>query len=213
MSSCSTQWPPRVVIVPGLHGSEDAHWQTWLARQFARPIRITQSDWGNADLQAWSGTIRRQLSAERGPFVLAAHSFGCLAAAQAIGQGLPDVAGVLLVAPASPTRFGVENELYRWRLNLGSIVVGSENDPWMPADGARALARAWGSAFINLGPAGHVNVASGFGPWPRAKYFIDTLIHWSAPHFIEREEPRRVDEADEADEREAPTNLVPIGMG
>ena len=191
MSSCSSRWPPRVVIVPGLHGSEDTHWQTWLGRQFARSIRIVQGDWNNADLQAWSAAIRQQLASERGPFVLAAHSFGCLATAQALGQGVRDAAGVLFVAPANPGRFGVEKNLYRWRLDAASIVVGSENDPWMPIDGARALARDWGSAFVNLGRAGHINVTSGFGPWPRAKYFVDTLIHWAAPQRLGREEPQR----------------------
>lgn len=190
MSFCSTRWPPRVVIVPGLHGSGDAHWQTWLERQFPRPIRIVQRDWDNADLQAWSAAIRQQLSSDRGPFVLAAHSFGCLAAAQAIGQGLPDVVGVLLVAPASPARFDVEKQLHRWRLNTASIVIGSENDPWMPADDARALARDWGAAFVNLGRAGHINAESGFGPWPRGKYFVDTLVHWAAPRHLGREESR-----------------------
>lgn len=188
MSSCSTRWPPRVVTVPGLHGSEEGHWQTWLERQVARPIRIIQRDWDKADLQGWSAAIRRQLASERGPFVLAAHSFGCLAAVQAIEQGLPNVAGVLLVAPASPARFGIERALHRGRLSVASILIGSDNDPWMPADGAQALARDWGSAFINAGRAGHINVASGFGPWPRAKYLVDTLIHWAAPQRLGREE-------------------------
>ncbi len=198
MSSCSTRWPPRVVTVPGLHGSEDLHWQTWLERQFARPIRIVQRDWDNADLQGWSAAIRGQLASERGPFVLAAHSFGCLATMQAIAQGLPDVAGVLLVAPASPQRFGIENLLHRGRLTVASILVGSENDPWMSAGGAHALARDWGSAFINLGPAGHVNVASGFGPWPRAKYLVDTLIHWAARRRLGREESRARQESNDS---------------
>ena len=34
---------------------------------------------------------------------------------------------------------------------------------------------------MNLGDAGHINTAAGFGPWPRAKYFVDTLIHCAAP--------------------------------
>jgi len=40
---------------------------------------------------------------------------------------------------------------------------------------------------VNLGDAGHINTAAGFGPWPRAKYFVDTLIHCAAPsHFAEQ---------------------------
>ncbi|WP_455775473.1 alpha/beta hydrolase, partial [Burkholderia stabilis] len=46
---------------------------------------------------------------------------------------------------------------------------------------ARTLAQRLGSAFVNLGEAGHINTAAGFGPWPRAKYFVDTLVHCAAP--------------------------------
>lgn len=177
-------WPARLVVVPGLHGSEPAHWQTWLERQFSHAIRVEQSDWDDGDLPRWCARLEERLACERGPFVLAAHSFGCLVAAHAMGRGLRNVAGALLVAPASPERFSVEKVLYRERLGVASIVVGSENDPWLTAAGARTLARDWGASFINLGRAGHINVASGFGPWPRAKYFVDTLAHWAAPYHL-----------------------------
>jgi predicted alpha/beta hydrolase family esterase len=60
-----------------------------------------------------------------------------------------------------------------------SIVVGSETDPWMPVDRARDLAQHLGSAFVNFGDAGHINTAAGFGPWPHAKYLVDTLAHYA----------------------------------
>ncbi|MEJ8798775.1 alpha/beta hydrolase [Trinickia caryophylli] len=179
-------WPPRLVTVPGLHGSGPAHWQTWLERQFAYSIRIEQAMWDEPDLERWREALERRLEHERGPFVIAAHSFGCLVAAHALGHGLRNVAGALLVAPASPVRFGVGLALWRERLPIASIVVGSETDPWLPAAGARALAESWGAAFLNLGEAGHVNPASGFGPWPRAKYLVDTLAHWAAPRHLAR---------------------------
>jgi predicted alpha/beta hydrolase family esterase len=37
------------------------------------------------------------------------------------------------------------------------------------------LARAWRSWFVDLGAVGHLNPASGFGPWPRALPLIDLL--------------------------------------
>jgi uncharacterized protein len=192
MSPCVNRWPPRLVVVPGLHGSEASHWQSWLERQFARPIRIVQQDWQTPDLQRWSEALETQLARERGPFVLAAHSFGCLVAAQAIGRGLRDVVGALLVAPANPETFGIADRLHRAPLGVASIVIGSENDPWMSARGAQALARDWCASFINLGEAGHINTASGFGPWPRSKYFVDTLVHCAAQRcFARDEEPAR----------------------
>ena len=45
-------------------------------------------------------------------------------------------------------------------------LVGSDTDPWMRADSARAWSRLWGSHFVNLGDVGHINVESGFGPLP-----------------------------------------------
>ncbi|VWC41730.1 RBBP9/YdeN family alpha/beta hydrolase [Burkholderia lata] len=184
MRACSkSAWPPRLVTVPGLHGSEGAHWQTWLERQFPRSLRVEQDDWDAPDLARWAQSVRALLDRERGPFVLAAHSFGCLAAAHALAQWphAGDVAGVLLVAPASPKKFTFAGPFDARRLAVPSIVIGSETDPWMPLGDARTLAQHLGSAFVNLGDAGHINTAAGFGPWPRAKYFIDTLVHCAAP--------------------------------
>jgi predicted alpha/beta hydrolase family esterase len=187
MFSCRTStWPPRLVTVPGLHGSEGAHWQTWLERQFARSLRVEQADWDAPDLERWAQSLNDLLAQQRGPFVLAAHSFGCLAAAHALQQraqraSSADVAGVLFVAPASPRKFAFAGAFDATRISVPSILVGSETDPWMPLAGARELAQRFGSAFVNLGDAGHINTAAGFGPWPRAKYLVDTLAHCAAP--------------------------------
>jgi hypothetical protein len=184
MLSCTrSSWPPRLVTVPGLHGSEGAHWQTWLERQFARSLRVEQANWDAPDLASWAQSLRDLLARERGPFVLAAHSFGCLASAYALQQGglTGDVIGVLFVAPASPRKFAFAGPFDARRIGVPSILIGSETDPWMTLGDARELAQRFGSAFVNLGDAGHINTAAGFGPWPRAKYFVDTLIHCAAP--------------------------------
>jgi predicted alpha/beta hydrolase family esterase len=47
-----------------------------------------------------------------------------------------------------------------------SIVVGSSNDPTVSIGRAMLFAYAWGSRFVHLRDSGHINVASGFGPWP-----------------------------------------------
>lgn len=184
MLSCTrSTWPPRLVTVPGLHGSDGAHWQTWLERQFARSLRVEQADWDAPDIARWAQSLRDVLARERGPFVLAAHSFGCLATAHALQQAsdAKHVVGVLFVAPASPRKFAFAGSFDACRLGVPSILIGSETDPWMPLAGARDLAQRFGSAFVNLGDAGHINTAAGFGPWPRARYFVDTLVRRAAP--------------------------------
>ncbi|MGF6775978.1 putative alpha/beta hydrolase family esterase [Paraburkholderia sp. GAS334] len=154
MSSCSkSTWPPRLVTVPGLHGSEGAHWQTWLERQFARSLRVEQADWDAPDLNGWAQSVRDLIARERGPLVLAAHSFGCLATAHALQQAThaADVAGVLFVAPASPEKFAFAGAFEARRLGVPSILIGSETDPWMPLAGAgnsRSVSAARSSIWV-----------------------------------------------------------------
>jgi hypothetical protein len=162
---------PRLVVVPGLRGSGDAHWQTWLQQEFAGSVRVEQDDWNAAELDRWAARVAETLDAAGpGPHVVAAHSFGCLATLRALVRrpGL-EVAQLLLVAPAEPRRFDAGPRLPQSPLAVPSCVVASDNDPWMSAASAHAWARRWGSDWLNLGDAGHVNVASGFGPFPLAR--------------------------------------------
>jgi predicted alpha/beta hydrolase family esterase len=174
---------PMLVTVPGLHGSEGAHWQSWLERQYVEAARVEQADWDAPHLDTWASAVETRLDEMRRPVVLAAHSFGCLATAHALLRGSlgTKVVGVLFVAPASPAKFRLAGRFEPMRLAVPSILVGSETDPWMPLDDARDLARQLGSAFVNLGDAGHINTSAGYGPWPHAKYLVDTLAHWAPP--------------------------------
>ena len=162
---------PRLVIVPGLHGSGAGHWQTWLHGQVAGSVRVEQDDWSAPDLDAWSERVVETIAAlGAGPHVVVAHSFGCLATVRALAKRPTlDVAQLLLVAPAEPKRFDVADVLPQSRLAVRSCVVASDNDPWMSASQAHAWALRWGSDWINLGNAGHINVESGYGPFPLAR--------------------------------------------
>ena len=161
----------RLVIVPGLHGSGAEHWQSWLQGQVDDAVRVEQDDWDAPDLERWSTCVAATLAGlGRGPHVVVAHSFGCLATVRAAARDPAlDVAQVLLVAPAEPNRFDAASVLPQSRLAVRSCVVASDNDPWMSATQAHAWALRWGSGWINLGNAGHVNVDSGYGPFPLAR--------------------------------------------
>ena len=78
------------------------------------------------------------------------------------------VAAVLLVAPADPDKFGVAPLLPTHGLDIDSVLIASETDPWMTYGKAAGWARCWGSTLINLGDAGHINVDSGHGALPVA---------------------------------------------
>ncbi len=161
----------RLLIVPGLHDSGEAHWQTWLEEQAPDAERVVQDDWSDPDLPRWSNRLSLYLEREaaRRPtesVIVVAHSFGCLAAVQASADHAARIAGLLLVAPADPQRFASCEGALEHSLPVPSLLVASANDAWMSLERAHSLGRRWGSRVINLGLAGHINVQSGFGPWP-----------------------------------------------
>jgi predicted alpha/beta hydrolase family esterase len=154
------------LIVPGLNSSGSAHWQTWFETQLPDTIRVIQPDWKRANLPEWSSRVRREISRRPGPLLIAAHSFGALAAVQAAEDYRERIVGALLVAPADPEKFGVTAALPAGPLGFPATIVASANDPWLSIERALALAIRWGTNLVDLGNAGHINAESGYGPWP-----------------------------------------------
>ncbi|MBU3648612.1 MAG: hypothetical protein FGM56_11130, partial [Limnohabitans sp.] len=56
------------------------------------------------------------------------------------------------------------------------VVVASSNDPYCPVRTAGAYARSWGSEFVRLQNAGHINIDSGFGAWPLGLALLQSLV-------------------------------------
>lgn len=162
-------------IVPGLGSSGPEHWQTWLEARLDNAVRIQQSDWKDANLADWSARVRWHFSRTPGRFIIVAHSFGVLAAVQAASDYRERIIGALLVAPADPAHFGVEELLPQAPLGFSAILVASDNDPWLRSERAVHFAKLWQAEFVNLGAAGHINVESGYGPWPQGRLFVDQL--------------------------------------
>jgi predicted alpha/beta hydrolase family esterase len=187
MSSCGgPSERVRVLIVPGLHGSGPAHWQSWLQSQLRQAVRVEQDDWTTPDLARWSRRIGEVVAREpEAPWIAVAHSFGCLALAHHLGGQATiarrdvasgGIAGALFVAPAEPDRFRVGDALPQRTLGVPSTMLASDTDPWMSADSAARWARQWGAGFINLGDVGHINADAGFGPLPRALRITQSMI-------------------------------------
>lgn len=154
-----------VLVVPGLNGSGPDHWQTWI-EPLVGARRVEQADWAQPDIELWSTRVVVAVESSPGRVWLIAHSFGCLAsvvAAQRVGER---IAGALLVAPASPDKFGVTARIPSAALPFAAVVAASRNDPWMRFLSAATWAERWGAQLVDLGDAGHVNVDSGHGPWP-----------------------------------------------
>ena len=167
--------PPRVLIIPGLHDSGAGHWQTWLQGQYRDSRRVTQRDPSRPELERWAERIQRTLEvAGEGEWLAVAHSFGALALVKHLADW-PDstIREALLVAPAEPDKFGIAEALPHQRLARRTRVIASTTDPWMSAASAARWAHRWGASYSNLGPVGHINTESGFGPFPLAKSWVE----------------------------------------
>lgn len=154
------------LIVPGLNGSGPGHWQSWWQAQVPDAVRVEQADWDTPDLTSWAEAVGRAIDQASAPVWIVAHSFGCLAAVKAAVGRSRRVAGLFLVAPADPLRFHLLHQLPVVSLSIPGLLVASSNDPWMRLMNAAWWAERWGFSLRNLGPVGHINADSGFGPWP-----------------------------------------------
>ena len=177
---------PLVLTVPGLHDSGPSHWQTLWEQSRPDTHRVELGMWDTPHRNTWVTKLDQAIRNAQAPVVLAAHSLGCLAVAwwaELSGQpfGWP-VAGALLVAPADVDREDVRPELAAFQptpikpLPFPSIVVASSDDPWIAPEKARALAGGWGSFFIDAGPQGHLNAASGIGWWEEGQGLLDRVL-------------------------------------
>jgi uncharacterized protein len=168
----------RIIIVPGWRDSGPGHWQSLWAECLPGAVRVQQDDWITPSRSAWVGSITRTILSQAGPVVIAAHSLGCIASTHLPPEATARIQGALLVAPADPERRSVLADFgpvpYQ-ALPYRSIIVASSNDPYCPVRTAGAYARAWGSEFVRLQNAGHINLEAGFGPWPLGLALLQSL--------------------------------------
>ncbi|QHE83585.1 RBBP9/YdeN family alpha/beta hydrolase [Hydrogenophaga sp. BPS33] len=176
--------PENVLILPGWQNSGPEHWQSrWEATHGYR--RVDQHDWMSPKRGDWIARLEDVLLGCDGPAVLVAHSLGCLltAAWASHSQNTARVKAALLVAPGDAEREELQPLLPSWspiplgRLPFPSVLMGSRNDPYCSFERAQTFATAWGSRFVDLGDAGHINAETGLGDWPAGHAVLAGLFH------------------------------------
>lgn len=175
--------PPPVLVLPGYGNSGPQHWQSRWEASDPRLRRVQQHDWLEPRLDDWLAELDRAVAACETPPVLAAHSLACALVAHRAQRGGHGIRGALLVAPPDVDALAVVLDSVQSfrpvplvRLPFPSIVVASDDDLYVTSERAQAFARAWGSRFVALSGAGHINADSGFGEWPEGRALLDELV-------------------------------------
>ena len=172
-----------ILILPGYADSDSDHWQSHWERADPACRRVVQSDWLEPRLADWLATLDRYVLECQSPPVLVAHSLSCALVAHWVGRANAPVKGALLVAPAdvespdhTPDEVRDFGPIPLVPLPFPSIVVASDDDPFVTRERAAAFARAWESRLITLPTAGHINAAAGYGPWPEGRKLLLDLL-------------------------------------
>ncbi|MCU1659240.1 MAG: hypothetical protein JWO57_3896 [Pseudonocardiales bacterium] len=170
------------VVLHGWEGSGPDHWQTWLAGQLRAADRaVRYPDLPDADhptLDAWLDALQAVLTGlPDDGFDVVAHSLGAvlwLHHASAADDS-PRPARVALVAPPSPQTSipqiaaffppPIDVDAVR-RAADGTVLVGSDNDPYSPEGIAVAYGRPLKMPTTIIGDGGHLNPDAGYGEWP-----------------------------------------------
>lgn len=205
MSDARLSAAPTLLLVPGLRDEAPGHWQAILASQWPGAVSLPALGRRNIDLAARMGQIEEAVRAIRGPLLLVAHSGGVIATVHWARRTRAAIHGALLATPPlfeGPlgSEFPDLSEFkdHGWTpvprspLPFPSIVAASRNDPLASYEGVCEQARAWGSRLFDLGHCGHLNPASGFGPWPAAMELVQELAQGAAVPEIQSPAERRV---------------------
>ncbi|MCA1440297.1 serine hydrolase family protein [Ensifer sp. IC4062] len=160
-----------IIILPGIGGSGEAHWQTLWEKQDPRMQRFRPTIWEEPDLTDWISALDRSVAATPTPPILVAHSLACLLVAHWQHVSALPCAGAFLVAVPDPQAAAFPNEAKSFAnppteaLRFPSLIVASADDPYGPPDYARVRARQWRSRLVEIGARGHINGESGLGDW------------------------------------------------
>ncbi len=78
------------LMVPGLGGSGEEHWQSLWQQDVADARVVEQANWDRPNIETWLAVLNRDMAACRKPIVLVVHSLGCALVAHWVGTAARD---------------------------------------------------------------------------------------------------------------------------
>ncbi len=172
----------KILTIPGYGGSGDKHWQSLWEKEFENIIRVEQDDWDKPQRELWIERLNSYIDKNE-KYILVGHSLACsLISHWALKYDSSAILAVLLVSPAdvdsakhTPEEIRNFMPMPLKQLPFKSIVIASDNDPYVSLERAEFFANSWGSDFINIGSYGHINAESGLSSWEFGKNLINEL--------------------------------------
>ena len=171
-----------VLVLPGIGNSGPQHWQTLWALRHSDWQRVNLGNWDRPVCDDWVRALDVAVRACPSPPMLVAHSLACLLVAHWAHRSAIVPKNALLVAVPDPktARFpatargfaAVPMAPFAFR----SLVVASANDSFGSLAHAKHCAIAWGSIFVDIGQAGHINADSGHGEWEEGYALLQQFI-------------------------------------
>jgi predicted alpha/beta hydrolase family esterase len=135
---------------------------------------VVQRDWDRPKLAEWLDTLHRHIASCASPPILVAHWV------EMFGQG---ASAALLVCPSdvdsaahTPPEVRGFSPMPLMGFPCRSIVVASTNDPRVDLPRAEFFAASWGSRFVTVKDAGHMNEQSGIGDWAAGRRLLLELL-------------------------------------
>ncbi|MCX6072820.1 MAG: alpha/beta hydrolase [Campylobacterales bacterium] len=172
----------KVLILHGWGGSDNPHWQAWLASEVVKEYGMVAFPLLDnphfPSKNRWMKQVKALLE-DVNPDVVICHSLGCTLWLHLCNEGeIAPVKRLLLVAPP---RLSCEIEILKTFFPISTpenlfakeaMMVTSDNDPYMSQEEAQALQKSLGIEMKVLENAGHINDASGYGEWPWVKEWV-----------------------------------------
>ncbi len=179
------------INVPGLGGSGDTHWQTFWEKAYPEILRVEQQDWDNPVCKVWVDKLEETIKHNSTkPVILIGHSLGCATIVHAAAANkLDNVAGAFLVAMPDVERSDFPGEcigfspMSRRALPFPSVMIASENDPYISSAELKKWSDTLASDFISVGLREHIGTAAKLEYWEEGqqlfKQFMRSIEKWA----------------------------------
>jgi len=172
----------KILTIPGFGGSGEKHWQSLWEKEFKNIKRVEQADWDKPQRELWIERLNFYINKNE-KYILVGHSLACaLISHWALKYDSSAILATLLVSPAdvdsakhTPEEVRSFMPMPLKPLPFKSIVVASDNDPYVSLKRAEFFANSWGSDFISIDSYGHINAESELSSWEFGKNLINEL--------------------------------------